>query len=135
MKQLVIFIAVASCTFFAKGQTSSPPINTEISFNAPTKLCSCELVKLKHDSKNQALGIFAEKDLKGNMEKNYKLMDEYIRKEKYHLQKGFVDDISVMGTYKSRTDCMTLYRHLRLQNNFRMYHILNVDVLLSLVEK
>ncbi len=135
MKQLIIFLSPLYCTFLARGQSSTPPAIPAITVNASTKLCSCEIVKMNHDNKNQALGIFAEKILKGKAEKNYKLMDDYIRREKYHLNKGFVDKIKVVGSFKSRTDCMTLYRHLRLQNNFKMYQILNVDVLESLVDK
>ena len=55
-----------------------------------------------------------------------------IRKEKSYLQRGFVDEVKVLNTYKSHTDCMTLYAYLKQQDKkFRMCDILNVDALLS----
>jgi hypothetical protein len=96
------------------------------------KMCSCQLLEVQsqHDKKLQ-VGIFAEKNQPIKKKNSFHTMDAMIRKEKSYLQRGFVDEVKVLNTYKSHTDCMTLYAYLKQQNKkFRMCDILNVDALL-----
>jgi hypothetical protein len=97
------------------------------------KMCSCQLLEVQsqHDKKLQ-VGIFAEKNQPLKKKNSFQVMDAMIRKEKSYLQRGFVDEVIVLDSYRSHTDCMTLYASLKQQNKrFHMCDILNVDALLS----
>ena len=107
------------------------PVNT---VSLIPKMCSCQLLELQlqNDTK-QCIGIFAERGQTFRKGNGFHLMDAMIRKEKNYLQRGFADQVKVLSTYKSHTDCMTLYAYLKQQNKkFRMCDILNVDILLSI---
>lgn len=98
------------------------------------KMCSCQLLELQseHDTK-QHVGIFAERDQSLRKRHGFQVMDAMIRKERNYLLRGFADEVKVLNTYKSHTDCMTLYAYLKQQNKkFRMCDILNVDVLMNI---
>jgi hypothetical protein len=125
-------VSLLSLSGQAQGNTSSMvPVNT---VSAIPKMCSCQLLELQlqNDTK-QRIGVFAERDQTFRKRNGFHLMDAMIRKEKNYLQRGFADQVKVLNTYKSHTDCMTLYAYLKQQNKkFRMCDILNVDVLLSI---
>jgi hypothetical protein len=124
----------ANQKIFAGDTTSVKKPDTN---SAASKICSCQLLNVQatRNSEEQIVAIFAEKTPEGKAVNNYRLMDEYIRREKIYFEIVFVKSVEIRERIKSQTDCMTLYNKLRTEiGQLQIYNILNVDIL-SLIAK
>jgi hypothetical protein len=84
---------------------------------------------------SRLVGIFAEKTLEGKQGNNYRLMNEYIRREKIYFSTVFARSVERKELIQSGTDCLHLFNKLKKENpELEMYNILDVDIL-SLVAK
>jgi hypothetical protein len=93
-------------------------------------------VQSTKDARAHLVAIFAEKTPKGKDIIGYKLMDEFIRKEKIYFEIVFVRSVEVKERIKSRSDCLTLYSTMKAENaDMQMYNIIDVDVLLSVAKR
>jgi hypothetical protein len=133
-RTLVILHLLTLFAIHGQSQENGPDSVTTMTVAATPKMCSCQLIEVQtHNDKKLHVGIFAEKDLQLKKRNSFHAMDAMIRKEKSYLQRGFVDDVKVLSSHKSHTDCMTLYAYLKKQNKkFRMCDIINVDALLAI---
>jgi hypothetical protein len=100
------------------------------------KICSCRLMNVQTNTFDSRLvGIFAEKTLEGKQGNNYRLMNEYIRREKIYFSTVFARSVERKELIQSGTDCLHLFNKLKKENpELEMYNILDVDIL-SLVAK
>lgn len=107
------------------------------SSSSPKKICSCQLMNTDAGKvESQLIGIFAEKTLDGKVPNNYRLMNEFIRREKIYFKIVFVRSIELREEIKAETDCMSLFNKLKKENSgLRMYNIIDVDILAALVKK
>lgn len=110
---------------------------TDSSSASSKKICTCQLMSVKTEKFDSHLvGIFAEKTLEGKKKLNYRVMNEFIRREKIYFRVVFLRALEVQEKFKSATDCQSLYNKLKSENyQLVMYNILNVDALTSLVKK
>ena len=102
------------------------------------KMCSCQLMQVQttKESQDQLVAIFAEKTLKGKDLIGYKLMDEFIRREKIYFEIVFVRSVEVKERIRSRSDCLSLYNALKAAHaDVQMYNIIDVDVLMTLARR
>lgn len=103
----------------------------------PQKICSCRLMQVstgKYDS--QLVGIFAEKTLEGKASGNYKILNEYIRREKIYFRIVFLESLELKESFKTRKDCVSLYKELKAKiARLQMYNIIDVDALTILAKR
>ena len=133
---LLLFYLVAFSTLCIAKDTTT--VNAPANKPADDKICSCQLMNVQatKDSRDHLVAIFAEKTRKGKDIIGYKLMDEYIRKEKIYFKIVFVRSLEVQKRIKSKSDCLTLYTTLKAANEeVKMYNIINVDVLSSIAKR
>lgn len=101
------------------------------------KVCSCRLMEVstgKFDS--QLVGIFAEKTLEGKKSGNYKILNEYIRREKIYFRIVFLKSLELKQSFKTKKDCYSLYKELKTKiSRLQMYNIIDVDALTILAKK
>lgn len=104
---------------------------------APKKVCSCRLMEVKsgkYDS--QLVGFFAEKTLQGKKSVNYKILNEYIRREKEYFKFVFLESLKPKESFKTTNDCYSLYRELKAKHkNLKFYNIIDVDQLTTVAKK
>jgi hypothetical protein len=97
----------------------------------PQKVCSCRLMEVrrgKYDS--QLVGIFAEKTFEGKASGNYKILNEYIRREKIYFRIVFLESLELKQSFKTKKDCYSLYKELKSKiARLQMYNIIDVDAL------
>jgi hypothetical protein len=117
-------------------QTAATAGRADSSFS-PKKICSCQLMNTDAGKvESQLIGIFAEKTLDGKPLNNYRIMNEFIRREKIYFKIVFVRSMELKEEIKAETDCMSLYNKLKKENSgLRMYNIIDVDILSSLVKQ
>jgi hypothetical protein len=142
MKKIYIIILLffsgmltANQKIFA-GDTASVKKTDTIS--AASKICSCQLLNVQatRNSEEQIVAIFAEKTPEGKSVNDYRLMDEYIRREKIYFEIVFVKSVEIKERIKSQTDCMSLYIKLRAEiSQLQIYNILNVDILSTIAKR
>jgi hypothetical protein len=113
---------------------------TDSSSSNTKKICTCQLMNVvtikagKYST--ELVGIFAEKTLEGRKRPNYRLIDEYIRREKLYFRIVFVKAVELEEKIKATTNCWKLYYKLKSEHSsLLMYNILDVDLLYSLVRK
>ena len=101
------------------------------------KICSCQLLNVQTNKfETQLVGIFAEKTPEGKTVNNYKLMNEFIRREAIYFRIVFTRSAEVKEQVKSKTDCLSLYNKLKAENSqLKMYNILDVDILSALAKR
>lgn len=132
MNRILFILNFVTLYVFPGYAQENGPFMAPVTDSVLPKMCSCQLLEIQsqHDKKLH-VGIFAEKNQPLKKKNNFHVMDAMIRKEMSYLRRGFVDEVKVLNTYKSHTDCMTLYTYLKQQDKkFRMCDILNVDALL-----
>lgn len=101
------------------------------------KICSCRLMDVQTSRyEKELVGIFAEMMPEGKMTSNYRLMDELIRRETVYFRIVFAKSAEVRETFRSATDCRSLYFRLKATNSrLRLYNILDADILAGLVKR
>jgi hypothetical protein len=133
---ILLFYLVAFSTLCIAKDTTA--VNAPVNKPADDKICSCQLMNVQatKNSRDHLVAIFAEKTRKGKDIINYKLMDEYIRKEKIYFKIVFIRSLEVQKRIKSKSDCLTLYTKVKAANeDVKLYNIINVDVLSSVVKR
>jgi len=132
---LLLFTALTSPEVFA-GDTIFTDIKTDSLF-VPKKVCSCQMVTVKNGPYDfELVGIFAEKTLEGKAFKNYRILDEYIRRERIYFRIAFLESMAREQTFKSANSCASLYKELKVKHrNLQMYNIIDVDALTSLARR
>jgi hypothetical protein len=125
-------VAAANHFIFQNVPGDSIPVRND-SVYSPKKICSCLLMQVKtgaFDSEQELVGIFAEKTLEGKLRTNYKILNEYIRREKIYFRIAFLESLVLRESFKTAKDCSTLYKELKGKiSNLRMYNIIDVDAL------
>jgi hypothetical protein len=114
--------------------------NIDSSSYTDNKICVCQLFNVKEDKTdklaNQLVGFFAEKNLDGKAKYAYRLLDEYIRREKIYYEIVFVKSAAFKERIFAPMDCISLYKKLKLQNDrLRLYNIIEVDALKELAKR
>jgi hypothetical protein len=136
---LTLLILVASVPLMAeaKGPLHRRPASPDDSLKAksdsvlPQKICSCRLMEVSTGKYNsQLVGIFAEKTLEGKASGNYKILNEYIRREKIYFRIVFLESLELKQSFKTKKDCYSLYKELKAKiARLEMYNIIDVDAL------
>lgn len=95
------------------------------------KICSCRLMEVRSDTYDlQLVGIFAEKTLVGKKSGNYKILNQYLQREKSYFRFIFLESLKQKQTYRTSSNCKELYKELKLKHtNLVMYNIIDVDAL------
>lgn len=111
--------------------------NVTDSISLSKKVCSCQLVNVKTEKYGSELvAIFAEKTLEGKAIKNYRILDEYIRREAIYFRIAFLESLNHERSFRVANDCSSLYKELKLKHaGLRMYNIIDVDALTALAKR
>jgi len=101
------------------------------------KICVCRLVEVRSDSYETHLaGFFAEKTSQGKPARDYKILNEYIRREKEYFRFAFLQSLKQKTYVKTKRDCRSLYQELKKKNRkLNLYNIIDVDALMALAKR
>jgi hypothetical protein len=131
---LLIFPAVAMSNSLPVFNNPGDTVLTKVdSVFSPKKVCSCKVLQVKtgaFETESETVAIFAEKTMEGKLRTNYKILNEYIRRDKIYFRIAYLESMVMRESFKTTGDCNTLYRELKKKiNNLRMYSIIDVDLL------
>jgi len=126
--------AAASPLYYSSPTVPGDSIPVKIdSVSNIKKVCSCRLMRVKtgtFDTESELVGIFAEKTMEGKLRTNYKILNEYIRREKVYFRIAFLESLVLRESFKKAGDCSSLYKELKKKNKtLRLYNIIDVDAL------
>jgi hypothetical protein len=95
-----------------------------------SKVCACQILKLRSNNEQlENVALFSEKINNGDLSSDFTVASEILEKEKKQMKFHFYKKVTVVTKLVVPTDCKTLYRQLKVQNDdLRMYELLDADV-------
>ena len=115
----------------------APVVSRGDSSSRDLKICSCQLLKVYTDKYDpQLTALFAEKTPDSKRKNEYRLLGEYINREKIYLKIVFARTVEMLDNIERNTSCLSLYDELKKQyGQLKLYNIIDVDILLALASR
>ena len=140
-KLLLVIITLVSNSLFANDGSSAPFTKKssatflqsvkkfDAEFNV-LKVCACQVLKVKSNNENlENVAVFSEKINNGDLSADFAVAKEILEKEKKQMKFFFYNKVTVVNKIVVATDCKTLYRQLKVENDdLKMYEVLDADV-------
>lgn len=126
-------ILAKSIRVFTEKFVSADTRNTAANTSTPkssSKICACQILHMQSNNYNHPnVVLLAEKTINGDLSSDAAKAKVALETEKKHLKNYFYSKIKVQQMLIDGTDCKSMFRKLKSDNNdLLLYEILDADI-------